>query len=624
MSASTRILLPFLTLVAVVLTGLPASALTTSDLIQDPSGSTYGSAAAGSEGIAALNQLRALSGLAAVSEDAAMADGALRHSEYMVRTGTMTHDEDPSSSWYSVQGDLAARQSNLAVHGSGGVTAADMVELLMVSPFHGIAFVDPALSTSGAGLFTDPDAGPFRAGFTINVNGGRSAAPASAFPVVWPGNRSTVDLLSYPGGEYPDPLSACSGYATPSGLPILALFAEDRTVDAATMTDGTGRSVEVCAFDHLDYTNPDGTAQSVGRQALEARNAVVVIPRAPLTAGSRYHVALETSEGTVSWAFDTAGSATPPPSEPVDRLGGTDRVATAIRVSQAAFPVAPTVVLARADAYADALAGAPLAHQVGGPVLLTGPAGLHPDVRSELRRLGALRVILLGGTAALSDQVERDLREAGVLRVDRIGGRDRFEVAAAIAAEVGGDEAFLVEGANPDPARGWPDAVSAGPVAAGRGAAILFVTRDQVPGPTMTALGDRDRVTVVGGPAAVTDRVVDRVRREVPDLERVWGADRYETSVRLAEVALQGAADSERVWLATGRNWPDALTAGPAVAAVGRVLILVDGVDQWGAGATYAWLGNNAPEVDAAVVVGGPAVVTEGVAWAVGSTISTG
>lgn len=54
-----------------------------------------------------------------------------------------------------------------------------------------------------------------------------------------------------------------------------------------------------------------------------------------------------------------------------------------MEVSKAAFPTAGTVVVARADAYADALAAAPLAGQGGGPVLLTGRDGLHPLVPTK-------------------------------------------------------------------------------------------------------------------------------------------------------------------------------------------------------------------------------------------------
>ena len=61
------------------------------------------------------------------------------------------------------------------------------------------------------------------------------------------------------------------------------------------------------------------------------------------------------------------------------RLGGEDRIETSVAISQASYPKAGSaqaVVLARADDFADALAGTPFAVHVGGPLLITGKAAL--------------------------------------------------------------------------------------------------------------------------------------------------------------------------------------------------------------------------------------------------------
>src|SRR5690606_32056845 len=60
-----------------------------------------------------------------------------------------------------------------------------------------------------------------------------------------------------------------------------------------------------------------------------------------------------------------------PAAPTLERGAGPDRIATAVAASREGYPTrATTVVLARADAYPDALAGAPLAHARGGPLLL--------------------------------------------------------------------------------------------------------------------------------------------------------------------------------------------------------------------------------------------------------------
>lgn len=184
----------------------------------------------------------------------------------------------------------------------------------------------------------------------------------------------------------------------------------------------------------------------------------------------------------------------------------------------------------RADAYPDALAGAPLAATLGAPVLLTTSASLHPAARAEVRRLGARTAFLLGGPAALSPQMEADLRAAGVGSTERIAGVDRLDT-----ARLNANHAYVVEGANPDPNRGWPDAVAVSSLAAQTQRPILLVPRDRLPQPTQgVLLGlQPQEVTVIGGTAAVSGRVAQRIGEATPDamLHRLADVSQYDTSL---------------------------------------------------------------------------------------------
>ena len=116
----------------------------------------------------------------------------------------------------------------------------------------------------------------------------------------------------------------------------------------------------------------------------------------------------------------------------VVRHSGPDRIATAVAVSQAAFTTTTTVVLARADDYADALTGVALAVQERGPLLLTPRDRLPGSVVGELARLGAHRVLVMGGEAAVAPELVRYLEVLGV-SVERVAGSNRFATAAAAA-----------------------------------------------------------------------------------------------------------------------------------------------------------------------------------------------
>ncbi len=315
---------------------------------------------------------------------------------------------------------------------------------------------------------------------------------------------------------------------------------------------------------------------------------------------------------------DAAGAllSLPAPAD-VTRVAGSDRVGTAVAVSREARTSAPAVVIARADGYADALAAAPLAAAVDGPILLTTSSTLPAAVATEIRRLGARTAHVVGGAAAVSPQVEADLRAAGVTAVERIAGADRFDTAARIARRVGGDRVYVTEGVNADPSRGWPDAVAVSALAAHERRPVLLVSRHGLPLATSRALVDLGvrQVTIVGGTAAVSATVETGIRTLAGlgglSVDRVAGTDRWDTARRLADRAVAAGAGPSRTWLATGLHWPDALAAGPSVAASGGVLLLVDGRDLDWSPRTSGFLDAHRSAIDRVALIGGTAVLTD-------------
>jgi hypothetical protein len=65
------------------------------------------------------------------------------------------------------------------------------------------------------------------------------------------------------------------------------------------------------------------------------------------------------------------------------------------------------------------------------------------------------------------------------------------------------------------------------------------------------------------------------------------------------------------VVLVSGGNYPDALPAGALAARLGAVLVLVPGADLRAAPATVAFLSGRADTFTSAVIVGGPAAVSD-------------
>jgi glucose/arabinose dehydrogenase/putative cell wall-binding protein len=309
-------------------------------------------------------------------------------------------------------------------------------------------------------------------------------------------------------------------------------------------------------------------------------------------------------------------SADPPA---IVRASGPDRIATAIAMSQQALPDAEVAVVADDDTFADALAAAPLAAAHAAPVLLNPTRGLDGRVGDELSRLGVSDVVLMGGTAAQSETVEDALRERG-LGVQRVAGVDRFATAGQAGSEAArvwrargraaGDRVLVALGQHAEPARAWPDALAAGALSGHARLPILLVRPTGVPAATREAIRDlgTTRATVVGGTAAIPDRVADQLG--VP-YDRIGGATRYRTAARLADAALAAGGSAAEVVAATGTDFADALAAGPTAVALGGVVVLIDGADLDASAGSQDWLVGRRGEVSRVTVAGGPAAVAE-------------
>ncbi|MBC3760820.1 cell wall-binding repeat-containing protein [Quadrisphaera oryzae] len=92
------------------------------------------------------------------------------------------------------------------------------------------------------------------------------------------------------------------------------------------------------------------------------------------------------------------------PGAGVDRVGGSDRYATAALVSQLGFPgTADGAFVATGANFPDALAAGPLAASKGQPLLLARDSCAPAATTAEFARLKGSSVTVLGGTRAVSD-----------------------------------------------------------------------------------------------------------------------------------------------------------------------------------------------------------------------------
>jgi minor extracellular protease Epr len=255
------------------------------------------------------------------------------------------------------------------------------------------------------------------------------------------------------------------------------------------------------------------------------------------------------------------GYETPPEN---NRIAGDDRIDTALQISQASFLTgSETVILARFDDFPDALAGAPLAYKHHAPILLTQITTLPESVLKEIKRLNPRKVILLGGTGAISAIIENQLKQLAT--VQRIGGTTRYDTAAKIAFELGTiGEAVVVNGNN------YPDAITIASIAAQKGIPILLTDSNNLAPETESALKNHSitQTLVIGGEGVISPQVF----QSLPNPTRLSGTDRYATA---AAVLQAHPPQGKLLFLATGENFPDALTGGVLAALNNSRIILV-------------------------------------------------
>jgi len=179
----------------------------------------------------------------------------------------------------------------------------------------------------------------------------------------------------------------------------------------------------------------------------------------------------------------------------------------------------------------------------------------------------------------------------------RLGGQDRYETAAAIAAEFArtGPAARGAVLASGEDAGQGVDALAGSFLAGHLGVPVLLTRRGDLPDATRAALADLlgspatgATVHVMGGTAVVADAVLDAVRATGATAVRVSGGDRYGTAAAAARLGassiasvalLAGAPEARTALLAGGSATADGLSAGP-LAFAGRVPLLLTARDE--------------------------------------------
>ena len=151
--------------------------------------------------------------------------------------------------------------------------------------------------------------------------------------------------------------------------------------------------------------------------------------------------------------------------------------------------------------------------------------------------------------------------------VERIGGADRTETSLKVLEKLGGvKKTYLVNGYQ------FSDALSIAPVAAANNEGIVLATKGSVDA-SLSKQGINE-VTLVGGENSISSSVEKSLASKFKT-KRIAGTDRYKTSEMIVE-----STGKKEVGVATGKDFPDALSSGAFLAKKNLPLLLVNGKTQ--------------------------------------------
>ncbi|MGB3685146.1 MAG: cell wall-binding repeat-containing protein [Ornithinimicrobium sp.] len=298
-----------------------------------------------------------------------------------------------------------------------------------------------------------------------------------------------------------------------------------------------------------------------------------------------------------------------------ERIGGTDRYETAALVAAEYPDDVDVVYIASGTVFPDALTARSNAGNADGvpglqndgagaaaPVLLAKTDTLPLPTIAALEDLDPEEIVIVGGEGRINADVEAALEPYG--EVTRLAGADRYETSAKVAATFPSGLPVVYVATGED----FPDALVGGAVAGSSGAPILLTASDELSAPTAQALADLapQAVVVFGGPNAVSDPTLEAITAIVPATTRVFGANRFKTAAVIAEAYPK---DLDTAYVATGRNYPDALTGSALAGFEGVPLLLTDPLPPK---ATLTALDRLSPQ--GVTLLGGPGAVPNDVA----------
>lgn len=230
------------------------------------------------------------------------------------------------------------------------------------------------------------------------------------------------------------------------------------------------------------------------------------------------------------------------------------------------------VIITSGTSFADGLSGTVLASKLKAPIFFMNTSEdskVYDYVNANLKKGGT--IYILGKEGAINSDIENNFKKNG-FSIIRLGGDNRYGTCSQINDKLSIAEktpVVIVNGEN------YPDALSISSIAAASGYPILLTTQNSIPQQTIDQLAKikPSKIYVIGGSGVISDNVYSSLKSYSNDISRIFGADRYETSMNICKTFNSGS--NSTIVLATGTDFKDALVGSSVAVKYNAPIILV-------------------------------------------------
>lgn len=262
------------------------------------------------------------------------------------------------------------------------------------------------------------------------------------------------------------------------------------------------------------------------------------------------------------------------------RLSGSDRFETAKSIAEEFnSSKVDNIIITSGYNFTNALSGSVLAKKINAPILLSGKSDSENSstlqyVQNHLNKDG--KIYILGNEDNINESIIISLKSLGYSNIKLLQDGEKYGSIKAINDEINASSGTPVVIAS---GNFFADGLSISAVAAAKGYPIVLSDTDALPAESEETIKKikPSKIYIIGGTSVISDNVKESVKKisgiSDQNIVRIWGEDRYSTSVNIAN---SFKSDGKIVTFASGVDFPDALSGSVLAAKLNAPLILIN------------------------------------------------